>query len=436
MKMAAVSWAVNPKDLQNGLYAVMNTNKGEIVLQLFYEKAPSTVANFVGLAEGTKPWLDPITQEEKQTKYYDGLTFHRVVADFMIQSGDPLGNGTGGPGFEFADEFHPELRHNKPGILSMANVGQPHTNGSQFFITYKPTPWLDDKHSVFGQVVMGMDVVNQIRQGDTIESLTFIRNGTAAQNFDPAKIAAMAKETQRKLAEKNRKNVPEATGKIDPARVPNPDQKAAQEVSVEFLTIAYQGSRNPKQPLYYDKAGALEVAQKIVDLARRQGTDFSKLVQEYTDLPQQTKIPDIRDVAEVPPFLKGALKLDAGQISDPVDSPFGYLIFKRIESSMIEASHILISYAGALRSQQKRTKAEAQKLAEEILGKLNKGEDFAEMAQTHSNGPSATNGGSLGRFSQGAMVPAFDEAAFALQPGEVSQVVETPFGFHIIKRDQ
>ena len=436
LHVALVSWAVNPKDLAEGLYAVMKTNKGEVVLQLFYEKAPNTVANFVGLAEGTKSWKDPITQQEKQTKYYDGLTFHRVVDGFMVQSGDPLGTGMGGPGFEFADEFHPELRHDKPGVLSMANVGQPHTNGSQFFITHKATPWLDNKHSVFGQVVSGMDVVNKIAQGDRIETLTFIRKGTTAQEFDPVKIAALAKEAERKLAEKNRKNVPNARGKIDPARVPDPDQKPAQEVSVEFLTIAYQGARSPKQPLYYDPAAALEVAQKIVALARREGADFSKLVQEYTDLPQQTKIPDIRDAPEVPPFLKAALTLKVGQISDPVDSPFGYLIFKRIEISMIEASHILISYAGALRSQQARTKEEAKKLAEEILGKLNSGEDFAEMARTHSNGPSAPDGGHLGKFSQGAMVPAFDQAAFALKAGEISEVVETPFGFHIIKRIQ
>tara|TARA_Y100000593_G_C4188202_1_gene275489 strand:+ start:151 stop:681 length:531 start_codon:yes stop_codon:yes gene_type:complete len=134
------------------------TSKGAISLELFVDKAPTTVTNFYYLA----------TTE----KYYDGLTFHRVINDFMIQGGCPLGTGTGGPGYNFQDEFHPELRHNAPGILSMANSG-PNTNGSQFFITHKATPWLDNKHSIFGKVLIGMDVVNNIEKGDTIETLLF-----------------------------------------------------------------------------------------------------------------------------------------------------------------------------------------------------------------------------------------------------------------------
>ena len=138
--------------LQEGLYAQMKTPKGEIVLQLYFKRAPLTVSNFVGLAEGSKDWKDPVTGKAKKTRFFDGLNFHRVIKDFMIQGGDPLATGTGGPGYTFADEFHPELKHNKPGILSMANSGA-HTNGSQFLITYVPTPHLDNKHSVFGEVV-------------------------------------------------------------------------------------------------------------------------------------------------------------------------------------------------------------------------------------------------------------------------------------------
>jgi len=124
--------------LQEGLYAQMKTSKGEIVLRLYFKRAPLTVSNFVGLAEGSKDWKDPVTGKAKKTRFFDGLNFHRVIKDFMIQGGDPLSNGTGGPGYTFADEFHPELKHNKPGILSMANSGA-HTNGSQFFITHVPT---------------------------------------------------------------------------------------------------------------------------------------------------------------------------------------------------------------------------------------------------------------------------------------------------------
>jgi peptidyl-prolyl cis-trans isomerase A (cyclophilin A) len=135
---------------------------GNIVLRLEEQRAPNTVKNFVGLAMGTQEWKDPRTGEaRKNTPYYDGTIFHRVIQDFMIQGGDPLGKGTGGPGYRFADEFHPELRHVGPGILSMANSG-PATNGSQFFITEKATPWLDNKHTVFGQTVAGAGIIPEI----------------------------------------------------------------------------------------------------------------------------------------------------------------------------------------------------------------------------------------------------------------------------------
>lgn len=149
------------KKLDKGTYAIFKTSMGDITVRLFIKRAPKTVANFVGLATGTKEYKDPKTGEMKKSKFYDGLIFHRVIPDFMIQGGDPIGNGTGGPGYRFADEFHPELRHSKPGILSMANSGL-NTNGSQFFITERPTPHLDNRHSVFGEVVEGVDLVKSI----------------------------------------------------------------------------------------------------------------------------------------------------------------------------------------------------------------------------------------------------------------------------------
>ncbi|HEY2987862.1 MAG TPA: peptidylprolyl isomerase [Candidatus Binatia bacterium] len=139
----------------------MKTSMGDIVLVLFEDQAPKTVANFVGLATGTKEWTDPKTGQPVKRPLYNGTVFHRVIPDFMIQGGDPLGRGTGGPGYRFGDEFSPDLKHSKPGILSMANAG-PNTNGSQFFITVKPTPWLDGKHTIFGEVVKGQEVVSAI----------------------------------------------------------------------------------------------------------------------------------------------------------------------------------------------------------------------------------------------------------------------------------
>lgn len=144
-----------------GVYAVFETNQGRFVCHLFEDKAPRTVANFVGLATGTKEFRDARAGEKVKRPFYDGLTFHRVIPSFMIQGGCPRGDGTGDPGYSFADEFHPDLKHDRAGILSMANAG-PNTNGSQFFITVAPTPWLDGHHTVFGCVVEGQDLVEKI----------------------------------------------------------------------------------------------------------------------------------------------------------------------------------------------------------------------------------------------------------------------------------
>lgn len=168
-----------------GMFAEFNTTKGKIVVELEYERTPITVANFVGLAEGKIN----NTAKPEGTPYYDGLSFHRVIPDFMIQGGDPQGTGAGGPGYKFVDEFHPELKHDRAGVLSMANSG-PRTNGSQFFITHLETPWLDNKHSVFGYVTEGQEVVDAIEGGDKIESLVIVRKSEGAKAFDAMAILA------------------------------------------------------------------------------------------------------------------------------------------------------------------------------------------------------------------------------------------------------
>jgi len=165
--------------MQDGIYAKFNTSKGEILVKLTHDKTPGTVGNFVALAEGKMK----NTAKQEGSPYYDGLSFHRVIADFMIQGGCPLGTGTGDPGYKFDDEFHPDLTHTGPGVLSMANAG-PGTNGSQFFITHVATPWLDNKHTVFGYVEHGQEVVDAIAQGDLIQSLEIVRVGSEAESWD------------------------------------------------------------------------------------------------------------------------------------------------------------------------------------------------------------------------------------------------------------
>ena len=200
--------------LKDGLYAQFNTDKGEILSMLEYEKTPLTVTNFVALAEGTKELGGG--SGKQGARFYDGLTFHRVIPDFMVQGGCPLGTGTGGPGYTFPDEIDPSLIHDRPGILSMANAG-PGTNGSQFFITHVPTPWLDGKHTVFGHVVSGQDVVNAIKQGDTIKSIEIIRVGKDAEAFvaDQASFESLLATTDERRRDKELAAMEEQQSVID-----------------------------------------------------------------------------------------------------------------------------------------------------------------------------------------------------------------------------
>jgi len=200
-------------DLKDGMYAKFNTDKGEIICVLEFGKTPLTVANFIGLAEGTKDLGGGA--KAKGDKFYNGLKFHRVIDDFMIQGGCPLGTGTGGPGYTFPDEIDSSLTHAGPGILSMANAG-PGTNGSQFFITHVATPWLDGKHTVFGHVITGQKVVNSIEGGDTLNSVEIIRVGVDAKAFksDQKTFDELLASSETRQKEKELKKFEEATARI------------------------------------------------------------------------------------------------------------------------------------------------------------------------------------------------------------------------------
>ncbi|MCF6182990.1 peptidylprolyl isomerase [Lutibacter sp.] len=195
--------------MNNGLYAKFNTSKGKILVNLEFERTPGTVGNFVALAEGN---LEN-TAKPQGTPYYDGLKFHRVIPNFMVQGGCPLGTGTGSPGYSFEDEFHPDLKHSEPGVLSMANSG-PASNGSQFFITHVATPWLDNKHTIFGNVIEGQDVVNAIAQGDLINTVEIIRVGEAAENFNAVEAFRTFEGAKEKREEAGKKEQQEALNKL------------------------------------------------------------------------------------------------------------------------------------------------------------------------------------------------------------------------------
>lgn len=222
-----------------GIYAEILTSKGKIALQLEYEKAPLTVANFITLAEGTNTF---VTNDRKGKPYYNGLKFHRVIPNFMIQGGCPLGTGSGDPGYAFKDEFHPSLKHDKAGILSMANSG-PKTNGSQFFITHKDTPWLDNKHSIFGHVVEGQKVVDAIVQDDVIQKVTILRVGKMAKAFNPVQVFSeymkIKPELDKKEAEEARLKA-EAAAKVEAERKQKEAEAKAQadkEYKEKFGTV-------------------------------------------------------------------------------------------------------------------------------------------------------------------------------------------------------
>jgi cyclophilin family peptidyl-prolyl cis-trans isomerase len=320
---ALVSCKNEHPDLPDGLYAEIETNKGTIVTTLDFENAPVTVANFITLAEGKNPY---VSKKYKGKPFYDGLTFHRVMANFMIQGGDPDGDGSGGPGYKFRDEFSDES-FDKAGILAMANAG-PGTNGSQFFITHLPTPFLNGKHTIFGHVFgKGMETVNSIEVGDIIKSITIIRNGEAAKRFDALKVfndyVATDEENQRKQAvvdAENKRLYDENFREIKEKKVAELEAiKATAEKTKSGLRykILKKGSGKkptPGQEIHINYAGFLENGSMFDSNIEAVARQYGKFDQRRADAGIYTPIPFEagRKDGMIAGFIEGIEKLSIG----------------------------------------------------------------------------------------------------------------------------
>jgi peptidyl-prolyl cis-trans isomerase A (cyclophilin A) len=325
--------------LPDGVYARLDTTLGVMVLKLEHEKAPITVGNFVQLIEGTKAWFDPKAGHKVKRPFYDGLTFHRIISGFMIQGGDPNGDGSGGPGYRFKDEFDPSLRHDAAGVLSMANAG-PATNGSQFFITLGPTPHLNGPnargggHSVFGRIVKGEEVLKKIGAVATdpssdrplepvvIRKATVLRVGDAAKAWQP--LDPENPNAPPRARTPRTKDVPEAQGEADPARTPKADQPLREEVKVKVICIQYAGARRAEPDVTLTQEQALAAAQRLVAHARLKGADLQALCAKWSDLAQH-EFSLQRGKTE--PTFEPAFRLQPGQVSDAVVTPYGVMVF-------------------------------------------------------------------------------------------------------------
>ena len=294
----------NPNE---GIFADIQTNKGTITVQLEYEKTPITVANFISLAEGTNPF---VKEKLKGKKYYDGLKFHRVIADFMIQGGCPEGTGRGEPGYKFIDEIT-DMKHHRAGTLSMANSG-PTTNGSQFFITHKDTPWLDGKHTVFGYVTKGQDVVDKIKQNDVIEKITIVRKGKKAEKFDAVKVFSdyfkKEAEAQKEAEEKSSKAKASKKAELDMNKAKTVKTKSGLE-----YVITEKGSKikpTQEQDILVHYAGYLEDGTLFdtseAEVAKANGTFDAQ--RPYQPIPYKLS----NKTGLIPGFLEGLEQLNFG----------------------------------------------------------------------------------------------------------------------------
>ena len=317
LALLSFAHAQDTKGLEPGVYAELQTSGGTMLLKLAHEKAPRTVANFVGLAEGTKAFKDASGKWVKRP-YYEGLTFHRVIPNFMVQGGCPEGTGSGGPGYGFRDELDRSLTHDSAGILSMANSdrgktpwsGSGSSNGSQFFLTLKATPHLDGLHSVFGKVVKGLDVLDALGKTPT------------ATGDKPLKPLLIKRVTILRIGV-GKKSVPAAEGAPNPATQPKADAPLKERVRVELICVQYKGAERARAEVDLDQAGASETAKRIEAHARLEGANFTTLAETYSDVDSReyTLVRKDNDSSFEPVF-----RLEPGQVSAPFVTPYGVMI--------------------------------------------------------------------------------------------------------------
>lgn len=307
-----VSCKKEDSNLPEGMYAEINTSKGKILAQLEYEKTPLTVANFVSLAEGNNPMVEA---KFKEKPFYDGLTFHRVIPDFMIQGGDPDGTGSGGPGYRFADEFVDDLKHDKPGVLSMANAG-PATNGSQFFITHVATPHLNGMHSVFGHVIEGQDVVNTIAQGDKIESIKIIRSGDKAKAFDAVKVFNEKQQENQKKQQEASQAMETVSNEMKTILNKAKVNAVKNTSGLSYFVFEKGNGEKPKKgdQIKVDYAGYFEDGRLFDTSIEDVATKYNMLDQQRKAMNQYTPLPFEYGVKVglIPGFIEGIEQLNIG----------------------------------------------------------------------------------------------------------------------------
>jgi len=305
------------------------------------------------------------------------------------------------------------------------------------------------KSSIFGEVVEGQSVVEQLEEGDTIRSVSIYRQGKDADAFDLTHPLEELERSTRHAETEARRSVPEKrnrsripckkpdlpkrTGNTDPARVPAENQPENEKVALQYLLVSHTSAVPRIGNPTCDKPEARKIAEHLAALAREKGADFAALAKRFSDS-LDCRIPLLVRDTQTSETMAPCFRLKPGQITDPIDTPKGFMVFQRVELELIEVRHILISYQGAHGSTQTRTREEARELAAQILRRAKKGEDFAGLARNYSDSSSAEEGGRIGEIARGMTVPAFDHAAFSLKVGGLSDVTLTPSGYQIILR--
>lgn len=431
--------------LEGGIYARIDTDKGAMVLRLHYDKAPLTVANFVGLARGLIPWVNPRTRKKvEKAPFYKGKSFHRIIKGFMIQGGCPLGNGQGNPGYRFSDEIRPELKHDAAGVLAMANSG-PGTNGCQFYITLAPQPKLDGRYTVFGKLVKGQDTLEAIGAvptgaGDAptspvvIKDVTIHRVGEAAEKwnlFEAGRGALSAKLPQGE------------PGPADPAKLPNLEAEELPGAGIEMLVVSYRGAQGTIDLIPYSRREAQALAKRIAAFAREKDRDFTELVAGCPNFRSGSAAFDRSLSRTIPSFLKNIIfHLRPGQVTEPIETPGGWLVARAAPTLSLrivgtrKPENADPKGTKAINQQRAADRARAEKLRAALVG----GEAFEKVL-----GRSEVRLGKDGYIGtylrqraaeifESRLGPEFVEEVLKLEPGQVSPVLETPAGHLVVQR--